>query len=751
MLRVALVVLAIAGMAAAIMFLRPAPKPDTPDSPDAASRFVIQDSAGRPIAGARVALYLVSPYRMEPRLVTEVTSGADGGVPLPELEREPGETEIVLVRAEGVPPAAVPVADIDDILHVPDGRRTIGRVLDLRGRPVAGATVATPPHAPFAAETTTDEAGRYDLGVIPEDAWIRAEASGLALLDLPLTFYPDEGEIVFLLAPGFRISGRVATEAGEPVPGAIVELEQESVSRMPAGPDGAFTFTSVLPNWEAIFTARSAGFIGPPATALCGEEDLVVRLLPPASIEATVVDGVTNEPVAEFEILRIPGLLPGTVDLSVTAGSRSGRVEVTVAAGECVALVRVPVFHPLWGDEEDPRRAFFVTVRVAAGGKPVSGALVRMEGGFSGCTDGAGELGVRLLRGEHVLRVGGALEPHAAREISVRAPGEAVFTVEVAPNPVAVLEVNAEWEPGERLLFLRARGDERLVKLPENRLSFPVADGADLDLFLQVPGYLVVYRQEIVVPEDRRIVVTPQRGTFVTGTCVGEGAILLPKVVAELTELPPEMRDETLGDGKFRIGPVHPGSYDLQLTGRNIRTWRKGIVVPPEGIDVGVAQLLAPSDLHIRVTASDGMPLVGAEVRTTYRVEARGVTDSAGRLLLPGTEPSELLRVRAPGYLDAWDEIRLTEGSYREEIHVVIYRPARVIVRGVDREGRPVHFREPEETELDVLMLRPDQFLLTEVPPGPLSIDLTDRTGRKGRLALEVTEGRQHNVKVTLE
>jgi hypothetical protein len=392
-----------------------------------------------------------------------------------------------------------------------------------------------------------------------------------------------------------------------------------------------------------------------------------------------------------------------------------------------------------------------VTIRAVADGKPVPDALVRMEGGYRGRTDAAGELGVRLLRGEYVLTVGGALEPHATREIQVRAIAAATVTAELVPNPVVHLEVAAEWEPGDRIVFLRALGDERLVKLPENRLAFPVAAGARLDLFVQVPGYLVVYRRGLVVPDDRRIVVTPQRGTFVTGVCLGEGSVLLPKVVAELTELPPEMRDETLGDGKFRIGPVQPGSYVLQLTGRNIRTWRKNIVVPPEGIDVGVARLLAPSDLHIRVTASDGMPLAGAEARTTYRVEARGVTDRAGRLLLPGTEPSELLRVRASGFLDAWEEIRLTEDSYREEIHVILHRPARVVVRGVDREGRPVHFVEPEDTELEVLMMRPDQFLLTGVPPGPLALELTDRRGRKGRLTMQVPEGEQRNVTVTLE
>jgi hypothetical protein len=277
-----------------------------------------------------------------------------------------------------------------------------------------------------------------------------------------------------------------------------------------------------------------------------------------------------------------------------------------------------------------------------------------------------------------------------------------------------------------------------------------VAEGAAFDLYVQMPGYLVVYRPGSERPEDGRIEIRPERGTYVTGVCVGEGDVLLPKVVAELTSLPPEMRDETLGDGRFRIGPIDPGPYQLQLTGRNIRTWRKEIVVPPEGIDVGVARLLAPCDLHIRVTAGDGVPVGGAEVRTTYRVEARGVTDGAGYLVLPGTEPSEMLRVRATGYLDAWEEIRLTEDSYRQELHVRIFRPARIVVRAVDAEGRPVYLREPDDTDLEVLQLRRDQLLLSDVPPGPLTLELADRAGRTGTLAIDVAEGEERTVTVTL-
>jgi hypothetical protein len=271
-----------------------------------------------------------------------------------------------------------------------------------------------------------------------------------------------------------------------------------------------------------------------------------------------------------------------------------------------------------------------------------------------------------------------------------------------------------------------------------------------LDVYVAAKGCLPFFRRHLSIPEDGRIRITPRKGVFVTGRCIGESGDPLPKVVAELIELPPEAREETLGDGFFRIGPVHPGRFRVQLTGRNVRTFKKRIFVTRDGYDLGTVKLLSPADLVIRVTTSDGAPVARAEVRTTYRVEARGMTDPAGRITLPGTEPAEMLRVRATGLLDGWQDVRLPDESYREEIHVTMYRPARIVLRAVDEADRPVHLLEPVEAEVNVMQLRSDQLLLTDVPPGPLTLDLTDRDGRKGKLEITVTEGEERMVKVVL-
>ncbi|MEN8151369.1 MAG: carboxypeptidase-like regulatory domain-containing protein [Planctomycetota bacterium] len=751
------------GAAAAVLFLfRPVTDDAVVPLPDPV-RFRVFDVEGKPAAGVRVERWLRVDWKVEARMLQEVVAGEDGEVRLPEPDPTPGLTEVYIARPATGAPAVGVDGELEDGLHSPVGRKTTGRVLDLRGRPIAGARVMTPPLPPYAAETTTDESGRYDLGEIADDAWIRAKAPGHAVLDLPLAFYPDEGDVVFLLAPGFTISGRVVDGEGNPVAGGVIELEQESTTRQAIPAGGTFTFTSVLPNWEAVFTVRVPGLVSPPVTALCGEKDVVVRALRPASIEAAVVDGETGEPLRDYEVrregairteagtFRLESLAPGTVEIRVDAGTRRGKVEVTVVAGQHIGDVTVPVFLPWWGEGEDFGEDHAVTIRARDDAGPVKGALVRLDGTSKiGRTDATGTFGVRMSPGRHRFLVGGLLDSHGLREVDVTVEGQVETIVDLEPNPETVLSVHVERETGDRLVFLRAGGESRLERMPDDTFTFPVAEGTVFDLYVQMPGYLVVYRPGIERPEDGLIVVQPERGTYVAGTCVGEGDVLLPKVVAELTSLPPEMRDETLGDGKFRIGPIDPGPYELQLTGRNIRTWRKEIVVPTEGNDVGIVCLQAPCDLHIRVTAGGGVPVRGAEVRTTYRVEARGVTDGAGYLLLPGTEPSEMLRVRAPGYLDTWEEIRLAEDSWRQELNVRLFRPARIVVRAVDSEGRPVHLLEPGDTDLEVLMLRSDQLLLRDVPPGPVTLPLADRAGRTGELAIDVAEGEERTVTVTL-
>ena len=98
MLRVAVVVLLIAAVAVGIVLLRPGPEPEKPEVP---SRFVVLDPAGRPVAGARVAQYMVSEYFLESWPAGRVLTREDGGapiVPIPDIEPDASLTVLVRCR-----------------------------------------------------------------------------------------------------------------------------------------------------------------------------------------------------------------------------------------------------------------------------------------------------------------------------------------------------------------------------------------------------------------------------------------------------------------------------------------------------------------------------------------------------------------------------------------------------------------------------------------------------------------------------
>jgi hypothetical protein len=761
-------ILAAAAIGGAVLLFRHGPVEEVPERPPSVPEggFVVRvlDPRGGPAVGARLEVFATSPFRLDAAPVATVTADDGGWAAIP---KRPGDPLSAVVSRGGSARTVFALEDGAE-LQLEPGAAVSGLVTDLLGRPLAGARVLSPPAAPHAAETVTGADGTFTLGPLAEDAWVRAEAGGHAPLELSLSLYPaEERDFVFHLSPEWRVAGRVVDSAGNGVSGAIVELDQESRSRVAASADGRFSMGGVLPSWEVLLTARAPGLIGPPVTALAGQTELEIPLYRPAEIRGRVLRAGTGEPIEEFDVplleaeilpggrFRIGDLPPGETALLVRAGTLRGEVVVGLREGESRSDVAVTVAPPVWSPPGELRPASALVEMRAVDeetGGAAEGARVRLlPAGGEGRTDRNGEVAAWVPSGPTRLLFGGVLDGWEKREVRIGVPLEEDLTVGLRRNPTVKIELRGGAAIEEAKLSLEAPGERRRIHFTGDRVSFPATCGAEIDLLLRVKGFIHVERKEVRIPEDHWIPVFLQRGPVIRGRCLGEAGHPLPKAVAELEEDPTSLRMETLGDGRFRVGPVLPGSYRVVIYARNIRTREFDVDVREEDVDLEDVRLMAPCDLTVLVTTSDGAPVPGAQVETSYLVPAKGVTDEGGRILLPGRNRDEVLRVRAEGFLDGWKEVEIPDDRRRMEEVVRLLRPARILIRALDRNGRAAPVLLPDRDDLTLSPEGPGEILVTDLPPGPLELGLEDRDGRKGVLRTIVREGEVRVETVVLE
>ncbi len=662
---------------------------------------------------------------------------------------------VAVVEAEGFAPEVVDLGPDVAEIRLRAGTDVEGLVVDLEGRPVAGARVFSPPGPVAVRETATDAAGRFDLGRLPENAVVRAEAAGYAPLELSLRLYPDEGrELVFYLVRGRLVAGRVLDSRGGPVPGAWVELDQECLSLAVPDAEGRFAFPGVLADWEVLLTPRAPGYVGPTVSPVAGQAETTLRLFRPAEVRGEALDAATREPVPGLTVRRPAGeagprgtfragdLPPGEVKVELQAGSLVGEATLTLREGEVRDGIVVPMRPPRWGPPEDLRPSWPVRIRAVAGttGAPAAEALV--TGARAEEVARTGPDGVVVLRfppGRNRVRLGGPFDRYAPAEVAFLTPDEAEVPVALVENRRVTLDLNQGWAESGSKFWLR-HGEEVVEhRITGRSAEFFAGSGGTFDVFLLVKGFMVVSREGARVPEDGRLPIFLYPGGVISGRCLGAGGHPLAKVVAEVEEDPLNARTETAGDGVFRVGGLIPGAYHLLLYARNIRTKRIAVRAGAEPVDLGDVPLLPPCEVSVGVVDSAGRPIPGAVVESALLVSAKAATDGEGQVSLPGRNREETLRVHAEGYLDAWPEVSVPDDRLRVEVTARLFRPARLLVRVTDRDGRPVSAKAPGG--LEASYPGPGEVLFPGLAPGPFEVVLTDREGRTAAIHAVLVEG----------
>ncbi|HWE38128.1 MAG TPA: carboxypeptidase-like regulatory domain-containing protein [Isosphaeraceae bacterium] len=338
--------------------------------------------AGTPIAGAQVNLFVVGRQGMP-----SYTTDAEGRFHALAL---PGKASVHVsnvpdgyVSSLGLSRNAVEIAEGVDRLalepfEVEPGATVAGTVVDDRGEPVAGATVRGDWEysdqrggVVWSTTATSDANGRFVLRGIVDgvDVEVSARARDLATVGT-VTAKAGSGRAVALKlgrADLFAVKGRVVGRGGEPVSGAVVQLEykEQRKNMFSMGPvlfeddtpirtweDGTFeTPRELTRDREYSIKATAAGrepgqttYLKPGPGAVVRMPDLVLRRAPKLRPVAGRVVDSNGKPVAGAVVFQTgdgPRRTQGTTDAN-------GRFRVGgIDAGAAFLCVAEKGYHPL--------------------------------------------------------------------------------------------------------------------------------------------------------------------------------------------------------------------------------------------------------------------------------------------------------------------------------------------------------------------------------------------------------------------
>ncbi len=599
----------------------------------AVSGLVLVVPGGTPLAGAEVSAGGIT-----------IRTGADGTFRLRGL---PPGTVRLAVAAPGVSAVDEPLLALAAgeerqgvTVRVRAAGRMRGRVLGPGTEAAAGAAVwlrwppdpDDPASGRFVPVATCDAQGRFETGdlrpargvdlLVRHPAYAPAVHYGYSLLPGAAV------EAVVLLRAGAVLRGRVvASETGEGVPGAIVEVveDREAVARAAGPPEPASTGVVAVCGEDGTFCAERVGAgrkavlaraDGRPTGMLRGvdvsegtaREGLIVGLGEGARIEG-VVRGENGRPVAAATVaaegetgrtaegrtdaaggFRLAGLPAGRYRLTVTAEGYPSPEPVAIAApasGVAIALVRGGV----------------LTGSVVEGGTGIVGARVRVS-----------------------------------RRVRDGADG---------------------WTPPFRVVAekrtVAADGTFRFEGLPEGpfRVEAWTEDGR----------YGV--RDQAAAAADAPLVVEVEAGWTVEGRVVraADGTPVEAATIAVrgAADRPPPVGATSGADGSFRLSGVAAGLVDVLVTAEGLSPRMVRGVEVREASDnrVGDVALTAGATVRGTVTDEAGQPQAGVVVALRSRdlhLALSAPTDSDGRF--------EFFRVAPGAWLAAVTDVA---GGLRQE------------------------------------------------------------------------------------
>ncbi len=195
-----------------------------------------------------------------------------------------------------------------------EGVALAGKVVDQKGRPLAGATVGLGADRQVMQRgfpsATTDSAGRFQFEHVPPGTQtVTAQAPGHAPELAEIIVAPGTQPLEFRLGPGHTIRARVLNPAGQPLDGVTVQAanwkghssldwttKTDSLGRFAwdGAPAEPVFLTLTKPGYTMVVQREFQADKG----------ETTVAMYPPLRVRGRVTDGATGKPIDQFTVVH---------------------------------------------------------------------------------------------------------------------------------------------------------------------------------------------------------------------------------------------------------------------------------------------------------------------------------------------------------------------------------------------------------------------------------------------------------------
>jgi protocatechuate 3,4-dioxygenase beta subunit len=745
---------------------------------------VVMTRDGKPVAGARVALYsletadarrerLVSKTPERPPLVTATTDSKGTYT----LESPKDAVVDLRIDKDGYAPSALRIERDEEVgatLLVPAAAKQ--GTVTANGKGVAGATVVWSDGS-VTAIATTDANGRYTI----------ADPSKWA--NRVMVFHPDfaiqedfspvaRPSIDRKLDAGVVVTGRVM-KGSTPVAKAVVLIDNYPSAE--SAEDGSFTVPHAPKNWRGVL-ARSGDQI---AFAARGTKAVVLKLEPSSSVSGTVRDASTQKGVAGAEVrltrpmrgeivasaitdakgnYSIGGFAPDAYTLtpsrpgyafaggsvSVTAGQRVQRP----FAGSAEARISGMVVD----EEKKPVAAAVVSAQGVAreggpfmmrqGGRSRRPGVSGPDGRYSVRTAAEGDVQIEAVRTGYPAARSSTLHLTAGERrsgIVVTIPRGIAVSGRVTDRdgkPLSGVSVSAAESRGgpagmRRMVIMDGDSEDDSVRTAsDGSFTIRLKEGS-YDVGFRREGYAARSVRALQVGDNMKpLEVTLDPGVEITGRVTRGGRPIESVSVNALSEDGPHSTT-TDSDGHFVIADLTPGTTMVNFTRPEefIQQMRSltapardvSIEIPPGG---RISGRVVDKSTHKPITAFQAGvsgTRSGGGMVFAMPPQMRSFTSEDGSFALDNVPTGQIeVLASAPGYITAKaGGVVVEEGKAVENLELALETGVRLFGRVTGPTGEPLSgavVRPRRERGMVMVMTGPENVATTDAN-GEYSID----------------------------